>query len=192
MAPRKAWPQVPPEKLMQLRGNRSEAPGSPDKPRPKRTSAQVVREKADKEEAKRTKAAAQHANRQAVLEKEKEMRKQVEESRHVADHPRQSATKKASRPSAPDGGATVNRKEVKGPGQVPKDAVSQRSNRRGMADVPETEGEPFVFRSSNRSLNVPFQWRKQSPAPLEQGRALCPETMAKKLFLKQDLKVSLE
>ena len=70
MAPRKVWPQVPPEKLMQLRGNHSAEPGSPDKPRPKRTSVQVAKEKADKEEAKRTQAAAQHAIRQAVLQKE--------------------------------------------------------------------------------------------------------------------------
>ena len=122
------------------------------------------------------------------------MRKQIKEAERVADHPPQNTTKKASRPNAPDSTeiATENRKEVKRPGQVSKDAVPRRSTRREMADVPETEGERFVFHTSNRTSYLLFQRRIQPPAPLDQGRTLCAETMVKKLFLEQNLQVGLK
>lgn len=136
MAPRKVWPQVAPEKLMQLRSNRSAAPGSPDKPRAKKTSAQVAKEKAAKEDKKRTAAEAQEAKRQAVLDKEKEMRARIKESDRVADHPPPNATKKASRPDAPDKKDAENRK-----GEKLEQATLRRLTRQETTEVPETEGE---------------------------------------------------
>ena len=160
MAPRKLWPHVPPEDQMQLRSKRSAAPGSPDKPRPKKTSAQVTKEKSEKEQAKRTAEKKQRATRQAVLEKEKEMRQQTVEADRAADHPPQNGTKKVTRPDVRDNAgdkAAENENEMKkGFGQASKDVVSRRLTRQDTTEVPETEGEHFIFQTSGQSDQVLF------------------------------------
>jgi hypothetical protein len=123
-----------------------------------------------------------------------EMRKQTDKAARATDHPPQNTTKKATRPNAADNyGAkgAENAKEVKKrSGQAPKDTFSQQLTRQETMEVPETEGEQAVFRTSARSEDILVQSRKQPLVPLERGeKRFSVEATATKLFPKQNSKV---
>ena len=86
-------------------------------------------------------AAAQQANRKAVSDKEKDMKKQVKESDRTADHPPQNANKKIPRLNPPVKKDIATKKAVKRSEQVSKDAASRWLTRQETKEVPETEGE---------------------------------------------------
>ena len=131
------------------------------------------------------------ARRQAVLEKEKQMRKQIEEANCVADHPPQKETKKATRPKSCDNdkaaGAEGKKEVKKRSGQASKG--SQCLTRQETMEVPETEGKQLVFPRSVRSDALHCQSRIQPQVPLKQAKRFSVKATVTNLFLKRNLKV---
>jgi hypothetical protein len=96
MAPRKIHPPVPPEDQRALRPGRASTPGAPNKPRAKRTSAQVLEDKRRVEEEKKKKLAERQVVIRSISNKENEMARADEAADLFADHPPANAKKKVT------------------------------------------------------------------------------------------------
>jgi hypothetical protein len=97
MAPRKVYPPVDPENQMQLRAVHASTPGVVNKPRAKRTSAEVTVDKCWVEEEKKQKLAKREAAILSVSNKENQMGRADKAADHFADHPPAKDTKKMPR-----------------------------------------------------------------------------------------------
>jgi hypothetical protein len=97
MPPRKVYPPAAPERLQALRPGRAATPGAVDKPKPKRSSAEVAADKRRNEESKKKKLADREAAILAVSEKENRMAEADRAADDVADHPPANTARKAPR-----------------------------------------------------------------------------------------------
>jgi|HubBroStandDraft_1064217.scaffolds.fasta_scaffold971211_2 hypothetical protein len=86
MAPRKVYPPADAERLTALRTGRAATPGAPDQPKPRRTSAQVTKDKRRAEAAKKKKETDRAAAIRAVSEKENAMARADRVASLAANH----------------------------------------------------------------------------------------------------------
>lgn len=147
---RKVWPQVDPQNRQTLRSNRATNPGSPDKPRPKRSSAEVAAEKMGKEAAKRNQAASQRAKMRAVAEKENEIRERMVKTYQDADHPLANTLAKVARvgtlkPTIADD----TMEPVPGPKGLGMAPIARESS---VLEFPESDGQSFAC-CANQSIS---------------------------------------
>jgi len=89
---------------MKLRTARAAMPGAPDKPRAKRTTAEVQAEKAAKEKTKKEKETAKKQAISRVAELEDEMQHKDALTEVEANHPPKKTLTKKSRPVVEDKG----------------------------------------------------------------------------------------